>query len=192
MNNNHIYKLLEKYWNCETSVQEEKELQYFFSISEIPEDLLQYSSLFTFINKEQTISISKDFEDNLLKAIEQNEKNESQSSKKYITIKIFTPLLRVAASILLIFGLGISIFFVVRQNNKPKFVETYQDPNAAIKHATFALQKLSDAIRLSETASMQTIQVIDELNIDWHLLDSLANIELVKEFGLLNSNKTSE
>lgn len=192
MNNNHIYKLLEKYWNCETSVQEEKELQYFFSNSEIPEDLLQYSSLFTFINKEQTISISKDFEDNLLKAIEQNEKNESQSSKKYITIKIFTPLLRVAASILLIFGLGISIFFVVRQNNKPKFVETYQDPNAAIKHATFALQKLSDAIRLSETASMQTIQVIDELNIDWHLLDSLANIELVKEFGLLNSNKTSE
>lgn len=192
MNNNHIYKLLEKYWNCETSVQEEKELQYFFSNSEIPEDLLQYSSLFTFINKEQTISISKDFEDNLLKAIEQNERNESQSSKKYITIKIFTPLLRVAASILLIFGLGISIFFVVRQNNKPKFVETYQDPNAAIKHATFALQKLSDAIRLSETASMQTIQVIDELNIDWHLLDSLANIELVKEFGLLNSNKTSE
>lgn len=192
MNNNHIYKLLEKYWNCETSVQEEKELQYFFSISEIPEDLLQYSSLFTFINKEQTISISKDFEDNLLKAIEQNEKNESQSSKKYITIKIFTPLLRVAASILLIFGLGISIFFVVRQNNKPKFVETYQDPNAAIKHATFALQKLSDAIRLSETASMQTIQVIDELNIDWQLLDSLANIQLVKEFGLLNSNKTSE
>lgn len=192
MNNNHIYKLLEKYWNCETSVQEEKELQYFFSNSEIPEDLLQYSSLFTFINKEQTISISKDFEDNLLKAIEQNERNESQSSKKYITIKIFTPLLRVAASILLIFGLGISIFFVVRQNNKPKFVETYQDPNAAIKHATFALQKLSDAIRLSETASMQTIQVIDELNIDWQLLDSLANIELVKEFGLLNSNKTSE
>ena len=31
MNNERIYTLLEKYWNCETSVSEEQELQAFFN-----------------------------------------------------------------------------------------------------------------------------------------------------------------
>jgi len=96
-------------------------------------------------------------------------------NQKYITIRIFAPLLRVAASVLLIVGLGVSIFFITRENNKPGFVETYDDPNAAIKDASSALEVLSYALQKTEEASLQTLRTIDDLDIDWSALDSLSS-----------------
>ncbi|MDD3780655.1 MAG: hypothetical protein PHX26_11475, partial [Proteiniphilum sp.] len=91
------------------------------------------------------------------------------------------PLLRIAASLLLIVGMGISIFFITRQHNKPWFVETYDDPQAAIKDATYALQVLSHALQTTEEASLQTIRVIDDLNINWMALDSLMAEEITAD-----------
>ena len=176
MNISNIHILINKYWNCETTLQEEQELQEFFSGENVPADLQQYIPLFSYIKEERTVTTNSNFISNLFNSIENQQEKSSSSKKQYITIRIFAPLLRIAASVLLIFGLGVSIFFVSRQNNKPHFVDTYHDPSAAIKDATFALQKLSDAIRISEMASIQTIQIIDELEIDWYSLDSLNNV----------------
>ncbi len=38
------------------------------------------------------------------------------------------PLLRIAASVLLLVGLGTGLFFITRQNNKPHFTEKFEDP----------------------------------------------------------------
>jgi hypothetical protein len=181
MNWDTIDTLLDKYWNCETSTEEEKVLKDFFSGNDVPEELRQYVPLFAYIEEEQSITLSADFDKKLNAAMGKADK------KKYITIRLFTPLLRIAASILLIMGLGISVFFISRQNNKPYFTETYQDPNAAIKQATYALEKLSHALRVSEEASLQTIQFIDELDIDWSSLDSL-RIDDTNEMEMINKD----
>lgn len=173
MNSEYIHILIDKYWNCKTSVTEEKELQAFFSSNDIPENLKQYAPLFNYISDQSSATTSSKFEEELFESIEKLETKNKIKDKEYITIRVFAPFLKIAASILLIGGLGLSIFFIARQNNKPQFVETYRDPHAAMKPATLALQMLSEAIQISESASQQTIQAIDELNIDWHTLDSL-------------------
>lgn len=168
-NEGHINTLLERYWNCETTLSEEQELRDFFSQSNLPAAWQPYAPLFAYTREEQSVALSEGFDERLKQAMEK----EKTGKKEYVTIRIFAPLLRVAASLLLIVGLGISIFFITRQNNNPWFVETYDDPNAAIKDATYALEKLSHALQTTEEASLQTIRVIDDLDIDWSALDSL-------------------
>ena len=45
MDYKYIEQLLERYWQCETSLEEESELRAFFSEGEIPAHLLQYRDL---------------------------------------------------------------------------------------------------------------------------------------------------
>ncbi|RNC67056.1 hypothetical protein [Proteiniphilum sp. X52] len=169
MDTEKLHKLLEKYWSCETSVREEKELQFFFSEGNVPEELRQYIPLFSYIRDEQSITLSDDFSERLQNAIE------AEAKQRYVTIRIFKPLLRIAVSVLLVVGMGISFYFISKQDNRPHFVETFEDPNAAMRQATYALEKLSHALRKSETVSMETIHFIDDLDIDWTAIDSLNN-----------------
>lgn len=171
MNTERIHTLLNKYWNCETSVSEEKELQDFFSEKTVPEDMEQYIPLFSYRKVQQSMQLSPDFDRKLELAME------GKSPKdKYVTIRIFAPFLRIAASVLLIAGLAVSLLFIAKQNSKPYFAETYNDPKAALQQATYALEKLSDALQLSEMASRQTLQKIDNLGFDWSSLDSLNRV----------------
>lgn len=172
MDSKQIHSLLEKYWNCETSLQEEEDLQNFFSYGDVPEEFQQYLPFFSYIKDEQSIMLSDGFNDRLEQALE------AEGKERYITIRIFRPLLRVAVSLLLVIGVGISFYFISKQDNRPHFVETFEDPNAAIQQATFALEKLSYALRKSETASAETIQFIDDLDIDWAAIDSLNRTNL--------------
>ena len=41
-----INELLNKYWLCETSLEEERELRRFFASEEVPEHLLAYKAWF--------------------------------------------------------------------------------------------------------------------------------------------------
>ncbi len=170
MNCEYIYTLLERYWSCETSVEEERELRNFFSGVNVPEELKQYTPLFSFIGEERSLIPGTDFDKKLKESI-----IETGREQQYITIRVFTPMLRVAATIFLIFGLGLGLFFISKQYNEPYFAETYHDPNAAIKDATYALMKISDALQTSEEASFQILHFIDDLEIDWSSIDSLHN-----------------
>jgi len=173
MNRAYINILLERYWNCETSVREEQELRDFFSRADLPEEFMQYIPLFSYIAEEQVVMLSDDFDERLQTSVK------AAGKKKKEKYHIFTPLLRIAASLLLIGGLSISLFFITRQQNKPNYRETINntsDTNTAMQQATYALEKLSDALQMSEEASVETIRSFDELGIDWSTLDSLSNI----------------
>lgn len=184
MYSDYIHILLERYWNCETSVQEEKELRDYFSRADLPEEFRQYHPLFTYIDEEQTVKLSDNFDIRLKASMKAAGK--AAGTRKYVTIRIFTPLLRIAASLLLIGGLAISLFFITRQQNKPYYSETTDNTHNAMEQATFALEKLSDALQMSEEASMKTIRSIDNFNIDWITLDSLSSITTIDS---LNVNK---
>lgn len=169
MNNERIHTLLENYWNCETSVSEERELQEFFNFGDVPDDLLPYTPLFAYKQNHQAMKLSCDFEKKLDTLIRRTDRQ-----KQYITIKIFEPFLRIAASVILIAGIGISVFFFARQNNQV-FAETYNDPDAAIQQATLALEKLSEALQATEEASVKSLEQLDNLKLDWSEIDSLSS-----------------
>lgn len=166
MTTEQINILLEKYWNCETSISEEQELQDYFSGNEVSEEFRQYIPLFAYKDDFQNARLSDDFDKKLEKAIRED--------KKYITVRIFAPLLRAAASVLLILGLGLSIFLISRENNQPQVVANYSDSLVIIEQATYALQKVSNVLQTSQEASMKTLEDIDNLGLNWTELDSMS------------------
>lgn len=170
MNRDHIAKLLDKYWKCETTVAEEQELRRCFARADMEEEFQRYASLFTYVEEEQSVKLSRDFDLRLQEALRRAARPVWTRRPSFIA-----PLMRIAASILLIGGMGVSLFFISRQRNQPRYAVETDEASHAMEQATYALKKLSYALQMSEEASMQTIQLIDEMEIDWALVDSLSS-----------------
>ena len=68
MDYKYIEQLIERYWQCETTLQEEAILRAFFSQPDIPESLRQYQALFTNeLQKEEPLG--EDFDARILEQI---------------------------------------------------------------------------------------------------------------------------
>lgn len=70
MDYKYIEQLMERYWNCETTLEEEQILRTFFAQVEIPVHLLKYKSLFTYQRMQhQAECLGDDFDEKVLAAI---------------------------------------------------------------------------------------------------------------------------
>ena len=93
-----IDEILTRYWQCETSVEEEKTLQDFFLHStNIPQHLLKYQSLFDYRDAKQAEKLSDDFDEKILNQIN------AEPKRKRI---YFPQMLKLVAGIALLVGLG--------------------------------------------------------------------------------------
>jgi len=102
-----IHQLLEKYWEGETSLQEEASLRAFFNQEEVPKEFANVQPLFQFFKKEQEAYLDSDFEKRLstkLKVVD-NQKPRAHSLTYYIK--------RVAA----VAAIFIAILFFLNKNN---------------------------------------------------------------------------
>ena len=169
MEQEEVDKLLEKYWNCETSVEEEQLLQHFFSENFAPYNYKDIAPLFVYRHTEQNEKLSANFDKKLRNKIKEKQ-------KKYITIKLFAPALKLTAMIAFILVVGVSGVIWMNSTKKQHFAETYNDSFAAYKEAASALDILSLALQKSEKVSLETLVQLNELNVDWDYIDSL-NIE---------------
>ncbi len=105
MDYNNIRKLLDKYWEGQSSVEEEIQLRDFFSGTDVPEDLKSYQPLFQFFQMEQDKKLNDDFDKKLIQKLESSEK----PTAKVRRLPYY--LMRIAAAGLLLF----SIYFVSQQ-----------------------------------------------------------------------------
>ena len=73
MDYKYIEQLLSRYWQCQTSLEEEQILRAFFSQDDIPEELLANKSLFTYSQQASqdtdTLSLGEDFDQRILSQI---------------------------------------------------------------------------------------------------------------------------
>jgi len=102
MDYKYIEQLLERYWQCETSLEEEEILRAFFSQKEVPQALLPYKDLFTCQSadlKEQVLS--DDFDDRILAMTEEKD----AAPRKTLTRRLM-PLFKAAAIVAIILTLG--------------------------------------------------------------------------------------
>ena len=103
MDYKYIEQLLERYWQGETTLQEEGILRTFFSQPDIPEHLLTYRELFT-IEKEEPLG--DDFDARILEMIDE-ESQEPQQQTKIVTLSSrLKPLFKAAAIVAIILTLG--------------------------------------------------------------------------------------
>lgn len=100
MDYKYIEQLLERYWQCETTLQEEQILRTFFSQQELPEELRRYQPLFT-AESEKEEALGADFDARILAAI-----GEQPSAKVVTWGSRLMPLFRAAAIVAIVLTLG--------------------------------------------------------------------------------------
>ena len=100
MDYKYIEQLLERYWQGETTLQEEAILRNFFSQPDIPKHLRTYQPLFD-LEKEEPLG--DDFDERILGMIEEEE----QPKAKIVTLTSrLMPLFKAAAIVAIILTLG--------------------------------------------------------------------------------------
>ena len=133
---NKIETILEKYFQGETSVLEEKELKNYFSSSDVAQHLEQYKPLFGYFSKakeqefKQTIPL--------------------QAKKRNVAW------LSIAASVVVL--LGISTFTYFHSPTEKEDLGTYETPEAAFAATQKALELLSENVNVG----IESVEYINE------------------------------
>ena len=66
----YIEQLLERFWLCETSLEEEAQLRTFFTDEDVPDHLSRYKDLFVYQQLQQEEHLGTDFDARVLAEIE--------------------------------------------------------------------------------------------------------------------------
>jgi hypothetical protein len=158
-----VEQLLERYWLCETSLEEENQLREFFLGDNIPEELEQYREVFVYQSVLQKAEMSADFEERLYAAIDKP----PFKIKKTSFINGIAPLFRAAVFVgvfILVNNLVQHSFFKndndIPDYNYDDYKDTHTDPEVAYKKVSSALMIPSEELKDS------TVQKVDTFGIN--------------------------
>ena len=109
MDYKYIEQLLERYWDCETTIEEESILRTFFSQKDVPARLIKYRSLFEY-QKQSADSepLGVEFDQKVLAAIEEETAKTPKvvKAKKVALATYFKPLFKAAAIVAMVLTIG--------------------------------------------------------------------------------------
>lgn len=103
MNYQYIEQLLERYWECQTTIEEEQILRSFFSQPDIPMHLMQYADLFAYEANEKKESLGEEFDQRILAMIE--EKKVVKAKEVKLSTR-FAPFFKAAAVVAIALTIG--------------------------------------------------------------------------------------
>lgn len=111
MDYKYIEILIERYFNCETTLEEERILKAFFHQEEVPDALRQYADIFAFEAADGLDELDESFDQRVLDRLD----DASDAPVKYVRIKRLTfndrirPLMHAAAAVAIVALIGGSI-----------------------------------------------------------------------------------
>ncbi len=127
MEYNNIESLLEKYFDGETSIEQEKQLTNYFSSENVAQHLQQYQPMFKYFEKEKQTIFKQEI---VLK-----------SNKKIVWFSM-------AASVILLAGIGTFYLMNNKQASPEEGLGTYKSPEIAFVETQKALQMLSSNVNV--------------------------------------------
>ncbi len=137
MDSKHIEQLLEKYWNAETSLEEEQELHRFFQGTDVPENLKETAALFRYFETEKSRGLNENFDAAVTKQIRQRHGGKIVSMTNWFSIA------RVAAGVAVIVAAVYMIGHEVRKSSPTEIADTESDPKLAFEETKKALLMIS-------------------------------------------------
>jgi hypothetical protein len=136
MDSNKIDALLQKYWNCETSLEEEQELRDYFKSGNIPEQQKETAALFRYFELQKKKSLGDvSFDAKVL--------SKTGKAGKGVFMKVAYNTMRIAAGVAVLL---VAIWFIrneVRKDTPQAMVDTYDDPKLALEETKKALLMIS-------------------------------------------------
>lgn len=100
MNYDYIEQLIDRYFSCQTTLQEEQILRSFFNGNDVPGHLMQYAELFQYEDEAKQESLGSDFDERLLSIINKKERVVLNPQRRYV------PFFRAAAIVAIVLTIG--------------------------------------------------------------------------------------
>ena len=139
MDSNKAEQLLEKYWMCETSLEEEQQLREFFLGKEVPESLKATAEMFRFFDAEKSKSLNENFEPVVTKHLRHRQ------GGKIVSMVSFTNVARIAAGVMVVVAAAYFIRQEIRKSYPQELQDTYTDPEMAFEETKKALMMISNS-----------------------------------------------
>lgn len=150
MDYSYIDKLLERYWQGETSTGEEEMLRLFFSQDNIPARFEPYRSLFNYEDLAAEEHLGADFDERVARLVEQPV---VKARRIPLSLRL-RPFLKAAAAVAIVLTLGnaaqhsfSSSESAAPDYNYATYKDTYSDPQVAYDKVSSALREMSDGLK---------------------------------------------
>ncbi len=132
MDSKNIEQLLEKYWNCETTLEEEQQLRDYFRGGQIPSNLNETAELFRYFEEQRHTELhGSSFESRVMNKIKPAGRSVGFSMN----------IVRIAAGLAVVIAAG----YFVRQEVRKSYPaeDTFSDPKIAFEETKKALMMIS-------------------------------------------------
>lgn len=163
MDYKYIEQLIDRYWEGETSREEERLLQVFFQQKQLPAHLAQYRDLFRYTELQRTTGLGADFDEKVLSSIQVAC---VEARRNTWTFRL-RPFCRAAAMVAVVFTLGMAVqhsWESADNGNAPdatynyaSYKDTYSDPQMAYEQVASTLKEVSDTFRNAGVQPMDSI-----------------------------------
>lgn len=160
MDYKYIEQLLERYWQCDTSIEEEQILCAFFSQKEVPAQLAIYRDLFA--GRQEMLAeetLGDDFDARILSIID---RPEAVKAREISIRQRLMPLFKAAAVVAIIITLGNAAQFSINKDksgddiNYAAYQDTFNDPTVAYDNVAGALELVSECFNMAQPGDSAT------------------------------------
>lgn len=145
MDYKYIEQLIERYWNCETSLEEEQILKAFFSQKDVPVSLLKYRELFCYEQAEAAAdTLGDDFDARMAALVSEPEPVKARTISM---AQRLMPLFKAAAVVAIFLTLGNAAQVAFKGDERPAAsVPAYQRTQAG------------PSVAMGDTAKVDTLK----------------------------------
>ena len=160
MDYKYIEQLLERYWLCETTLEEEQILRTFFSQESVPVRLLPYKDLFTYEQASvETEKLGDDFDRRMLEMVGEVP---PVKAKKISMTQRLRPLFKAAAIVAIILTLGNAIQVAIQSREQAPIANNggYNTPGNGPSVAITDTLK-GDSMKIAESLKGDSMKIAE-------------------------------
>lgn len=143
MDSKNMEDLLKKYWDCETTLEEEKQLREYFGGNNIPDQWKDTAALFRYFEETKKKSLPD-------LAFEGEVMHKLHAPKKSKVVRLIYNTMRIAAGLAVVLAAMWFIRNEIRETTPQAVVDTYDDPNLAFEETKKALLMISKSFGTAE------------------------------------------
>ncbi len=146
MDSKKLNELLERYWACESSLEEEQQLHEYFRTNTVPEHLKETAALFHYFDASKKKSVDDaGFDEEVLTKLK------TEAPKKGKMVRLVYNSMRIAAGLAVVVAATWFIRTEIRKTTPQAMVDTYDDPKLAFEETKKALLMISKSFGRAET-----------------------------------------
>ncbi len=145
MDSKKLEELVKKYWDCETSLEEEQQLREYFRGDSIPETWRETATLFRYFDEQKSKTVEPQFDETVVSRI-----REMPTKREGKVVKWVAASLRIAAGVAVLLA---AVYFVrqeLREDQAIATEDTFEDPQQAFEETKKALLMISKGFGRAE------------------------------------------